>query len=218
VHTIAFNLGGCPSVIYLASPLPALTSTVIVDGYTQPGSFPNDSDTVFDASLCVLIKPATAATSAFRVASNANGGGNASLTLRGVGLGGFGQDVILLGGANHVIVGNQFGGIANGVVLGNSSLSDITIGVDADSFEIGSGAANRNLIGGSTAGNGINVQSVSRATLITARSSTTDRPRPGWPERTAERLRYQPQRQWLRRRRQPHRRQFDPSTVDQQRA
>ena len=159
-HTIVFQLGGCPSVIYLATPLPAITSAVTVDGYTQAGSTPNDSDDVFDASLCVLIKPATAATSAFRVATNANGGTNASLTLRGVGLGGFGQDVILLGGANHVIVGNQFGGIANGVDLGNSSLGDITLGVDADSFVIGSfGAANRNLIGGSTSGNGIAVQS-----------------------------------------------------------
>jgi len=140
--------------------LPAITSAITVDGYTQAGSKPNDSEDVFDASLCVLVKPATAATSAFRVASKANGGGNASLTLRGVGLGGFGQNVILLGGANHVIVGNQFGGIANGVDLGNSSLGDVTVGVDADSFVIGSfGAANRNLIGGSTSGNGISIQS-----------------------------------------------------------
>jgi hypothetical protein len=159
-HTIAFQLGACPSVIYLAAPLPALTSAVIVDGYTQAGSAPNDNDDVFDATLCVLIKPATSATSAFRVASNANGGGAASLTLRGVGLGGFGQDVILLGGANHLIVGNQFGGVANGVNLGTSSLSDITLGVDADSFAIGSfGPANRNLMGGSTVGNGISIQS-----------------------------------------------------------
>ena len=161
-HTIAFDLGGCPGVIYLVSPLPAITSTVIVDGYTQAGSFPNDSDTVFDASLCVLIKPATSATSAFRVAANANGGGGASLTLRGVGLGGFGQDVILLGGANHVIAGNQFGGSANGVDLGTSPLSDITVGVDADSVVIGSfDAASRNVIGGAQSGlgDGINVQS-----------------------------------------------------------
>jgi hypothetical protein len=160
VHTIVFNLGACPAVIYLASPLPAITSSLFVDGYTQSGSAPNDSDNVFDANLCVLIKPATSATSAFRVSSNANGGGNASLTLRGVGLGGFGQDVILLGGANHVIVGNQFGGVANGVDLGSSALSDITVGVDADSIVIGGfDPANRNLIGGATLGNGINIQS-----------------------------------------------------------
>jgi len=159
-HTIAFQLPSCPTVIYLATPLPAITSTIIVDGYTQAGAAPNDSDVVFDASLCVLIKPATSATSAFRVSSNANGGTNASLSLRGLGIGGFGQDVILLGGSNHSILGNQFGGTANGVDLGNSALSDITLGVDADSFMIGSfGPANRNVIGGSTNGNGIAVQS-----------------------------------------------------------
>jgi hypothetical protein len=159
-HTIVFALPTCPTVIYLASPLPAITSAITVDGYTQPGSAPNDSDLVFDASLCVLIKPATSVTTAFRVSSNANGGGNASLTLRGVGLGGFGQDVLLLGGANHVIAGNQFGGMANGVDLGTSALNVISIGVDADSFIIGSfDPANRNVIGGSTAGNGINIQS-----------------------------------------------------------
>ncbi len=160
-HTIAFQLPACPSVIYLASPLPAVTSSVIVDGYTQSGAFPNDSDDVFDASLCVLIKPATSATTAFRVATNANGGAAASLTLHGLGIGGFGQDVLLLGGADHVITGNQFGGTANGVDLGASALSDISIGVDADSFIVGSfGPANRNLIGGSQGalGNGINIQ------------------------------------------------------------
>jgi hypothetical protein len=159
VHTIAFNLGVCPAVIYLAAPLPAISSAITVDGYTQPGSAPNDSDLVFDANLCVLIKPATTATSAFRASNNASGGTNASLTLRGVGIGGFGQDVILLGGSNHAILGNQFGGTVNGVDLGHSALSDITIGTDADSFIIGSfDAASRNIIGGSTAGNGINIQ------------------------------------------------------------
>jgi hypothetical protein len=162
VHTIAFDLGTCPTVISLATPLPAITSAITVDGYTQAGSFPNDSDDVFDASLCVLIKPATAVASAFRVASNANGGTNATLALRGLGVGGFGQDVILLGGSNHTIFGNQFGGTANGVDLGSSSLGDITVGVDADSFVIGSfDPANRNVIGGSQGalGNGINVES-----------------------------------------------------------
>lgn len=159
-HTIAFALPTCPTVIYLATPLPPITSTILVDGYTQAGSAPNDSDLVFDANLCVLIKPATTATAAFRASNNASGGTNASLTLRGVGIGGFGQDVILLGGSNHAILGNQFGGTANGVDLGHSALSDITIGTDADSFIIGSfDAASRNIIGGSTAGNGINIQS-----------------------------------------------------------
>src|SRR5262249_11729745 len=101
VHTVAFELGACPSVIALSTPL-IVTSYLIVDGYTQAGSAPNDSDLVFDASLCVLLKPATSAVAAFKVPTNATGGTYGSLTLRGLGIGGFGQDVDLLGGSEHV--------------------------------------------------------------------------------------------------------------------
>lgn len=161
-HSVVFELAGCPSTIALASPLPSVTSTIIVDGYSQNGAWPNDSDTVFDANLCVMIKPQTSAGTAFSVQTNAKGGSNGSLTLRGLGIGGFGQDVLLLGGANHVIVGNQFGGVANGVDLGTSSLSDITVGVDATNIVIGSlDPASRNVIGGASGGlgDGINIES-----------------------------------------------------------
>ena len=162
VHTIKFDLGACPAVIQLASPLPYVTSTMTIDGYSQPGSAPNDGDDSFDANLCVLVKPTGNVVSAFRVPNNANGGAAASLTLEGVGVGGFGQDVTLLGGTDHAIRGNQFGGVANGVDLGTSSIGNITVGVDAGTFVIGGfGSANRNVIvgAGGAVGNGINVQS-----------------------------------------------------------
>jgi hypothetical protein len=161
-HTIAFDLPTCPTVIQLATPLPDITSAMTIDGYTQPGSVPNDSDEFFDANFCVLIKPATSAAAAFRVPTNANGGANASLTLQGLGIGGFGQDVILLGGTNHTILGNQFGGVANGIDLGSTSLNIISVGVDADSFSIGGfGPQNRNVIVGAQGGlgTGIHIQS-----------------------------------------------------------
>jgi hypothetical protein len=158
-HTVAFNLPSCPTVISLATPLPNVLSAITVDGYTQPGATPaSDNDSAFDANLCVLIKPSTSAAVAFKVPSTAQGGINASLTLRGLGIGGFSQDVLLLGGWDHVVVGNQFGGTANGVALGTSQ-NAITIGVDADSFVIGNfDAASRNVIGGAQS-SGITVQS-----------------------------------------------------------
>lgn len=161
-RTIKFHLGGCPAVIQLATPLPYITSPITIDGYSQAGATPNESDEMFDANLCVLIKPVASAVSAFRVPNNTSGGANASLTLQGIGIGGFGQDVVLLGGTNHLIRGNQFGGVANGVDLGASSISDITVGVDADGFSIGDfGLENRNVIGGAFGvyANGINIQS-----------------------------------------------------------
>ena len=164
-HTIQFDLPGCPSVISLATPLPYITSDITIDGYSQAGSAPNHSEESFDATLCVLIKPATSAASAFRVPAAANGGTNASLTLKGLGVGGFGQSVTLLGGHTHVIQGNQFGGVANGVDLGTTSLNIIAIGGDAgnndSSITIGGfGPENRNVIGGAVGGlgNGINIQ------------------------------------------------------------
>jgi hypothetical protein len=160
-HTIKFNLPACPTVISLATPLPDIKSAITIDGYSQSGAAPNDSDLSFDANLCVIVKPASNATTAFRVPTDANGGSNATLNLLGLGIGGFGQDVVLLGGANHSISGNQFGGTANGVDLGISSLSVISVGVDAYSFAIGGyGSQNRNVILGAsgTFGYGINIQ------------------------------------------------------------
>ncbi|MET0230991.1 MAG: right-handed parallel beta-helix repeat-containing protein, partial [Rhodanobacteraceae bacterium] len=154
---IGFALPSCPTVISLATPLPDVTGRMRIDGYTQSGSAPSHSEESFDANLCVLIKPATTAAYAFRIPSNANGGTAASLTLQGVGIGGFSQDIILLGGASD-IRGNQFGGVANGIDLGSTALNIISIGGDAGASELvrigGFGPENRNVIGGADGASG----------------------------------------------------------------
>jgi hypothetical protein len=169
-HTIQFDLPACPTVISLATPLPYITSGITIDGFSQAGSAPNRSEESFDATLCVLVKPATSAVAAFRVPTNANGGATGSLKLQGLGIGGFGQSVILLGSGTHTILGNQFGGVANGVDLGPTSSNIIAIGGDAANGDAdhggsvtigGFGPENRNLIDGAGGGlgNGVNVQS-----------------------------------------------------------
>lgn len=155
--TITFNIpGNCPRAIALASALPQILTPVIVDGTTQPGSSVNASADTFDADLCVVLKPAGGTLPyGFNVPAAATIG---SLTLRGVGLGGFSQPVMLLGGSNHVIAGNQFGGSVAGVPLPGASLSAISIGVNASGSLIvgGNNLADRNVIGGADF-SGINV-------------------------------------------------------------
>lgn len=121
----------CPAVISVGSSLPNITTNVVIDGYSQasideidpPLSWENTDPYAFNASLCVnIIGPGSGV--AFRVPAGSNG----SLTLRGVGLGGFMQGVMLLGGANHQIAGNQFGGVtSNGINLFSLSIHAINV-------------------------------------------------------------------------------------------
>ncbi|WP_313913918.1 right-handed parallel beta-helix repeat-containing protein [Tahibacter sp.] len=157
--TITFNIpGNCPRVIALASTLPQITTPIVIDGTTQSGSSVNGDADSFDADLCVLVKPASGTLSyGFNVPTGATAG---SLTLRGLGIGGFSQPVMLLGGSNHVIAGNQFGGSVTGIALPGASFSAISIGVNAGGSLIvgGNSLADRNVIGGAELA-GINVAS-----------------------------------------------------------
>ena len=153
------HLPVCPAVIALASALPAITSPLQINGYTQGGSTLNDDADAFNAKLCVIVMPASGNLSVgFRVPSTA--ASSASLVLRGIGLGGFGQPVSLLGGSNHVIAGNQFGGSVGAISLPGAGLTAVSVGVGAGGSLIvgGQSVADRNVIGGAQQG-GINVQS-----------------------------------------------------------
>ncbi len=157
----------CPAVIALSSSLPAIDSTMSIDGYTQPTSTKNTDANAFNANLCIMLKPASGTLpTGLRVLSSAGAG--ASLTVRGLGFGGFNQPIVLLGGQDlgHVIAGNQFGGVAHGVSLPAASLSAINIGINASGSLIvgGVNAADRNVIVG--AGNsGVSVQPTVSSTL-----------------------------------------------------
>jgi hypothetical protein len=158
--TIQFNIAtACPAQIKLASPLPHVTSPIIIDGYTQPGSSVNTDPLASNANVCIVLKPVSGTlTNAMQVP--AAGSASASLVVRGLGFGGFGQPLVLLGGSNHVIAGNQFGGSIAGVALPGAALQAIAIGVNASGSLIvgGQSIADRNVIGGAGF-YGINVQS-----------------------------------------------------------
>ena len=100
----------CPAVITVGTPLPDIVKPTTIDGYTQSGSAPNDDPYAFDAKLCVVVQPGASAYYALRVPADK---GDGSLTVTGVGFGGFHAAVELLGGNHHQVVGNQFGGQMN---------------------------------------------------------------------------------------------------------
>jgi hypothetical protein len=146
-------------VINLASTLPKVTTPMLIDATTQPGWSANTDAAAFLATLCVVVKPASGTLSyAFDVPADADA---ASLTLRGVALGGFQQPVVLAGGNDHVIAGNRFGGfLGNGIDLPGATLFSVNVTgtLGNGNFIIGgAGAADRNLISGSAFA-GINIQ------------------------------------------------------------
>lgn len=157
LKSIQFNIpGGCPRTISLATPLPNITSPLIINGWSQPGAAPNTLENGNNATICVVVRrsvvvPAADVPRALNVPSNAN----ATLTVRGIAFGGFtagggliGPSAILLqGGSNHRIQGNQFGGIgatviANAVGVSVQGATDVLIG--------GGEASQRNTIGNSS--------------------------------------------------------------------
>lgn len=61
-EVIRFNVpGGCPATITLTTPLPTVTSPVTIDGFSQPGSAPNESSTAYDGVHCVKVRSGEAA-------------------------------------------------------------------------------------------------------------------------------------------------------------
>ncbi|HEY2396868.1 MAG TPA: choice-of-anchor Q domain-containing protein [Rudaea sp.] len=137
--SIRFSIpSACPAVIVLGSPLPDITKSMQIDGNTQSGAITNSDLEAFNATLCVVIKPSTPVPYyAMRVLAASS---KASLYLSGIGFGAFPIGVELLGGKNHQIVGNQFGGLINNDTyqLYGSSVADIYMDVPGGQTTIGS--------------------------------------------------------------------------------
>ena len=151
-NIIEFAIGaGCgPHTITLNTALPAITSSVLINGYTQTGSAENDLDTGYDAVFCIVLDGATHTIgNGFRVpASAANG---VALTVEGIAFSGFTHAAIdLLGGSGHVVEGVRIGGstgagaldpVFDGIDVG-SGVSAVTLG--------GNDNHSRNVIGDAT--------------------------------------------------------------------
>lgn len=155
----------CPAVIALSTSLPAIAAPTFIDGYTQPISAVNTHPDAFNATLCVIVKPAVGTLQiGLRVAQSA--APTVALGVRGVAFGGFAQPVQLLGGSNHVVAGNQFGGNVLGVHLAGATINAISMGFNAGGSLIvgGPDVADRNVIIDADF-SGINIQSEVQSTI-----------------------------------------------------
>ena len=150
VGIITFDIGaGCgPHVITLASALPDLGGSIILNGYSQTGSSLNDLDIGDDATICVILEAGSGSvTHALRVPGSA--AGDAAVSIKGLAFSGFGDAAIdLQGGAGHYIAGNHFGGSVGGHALQPNGI-DIRIDV-GNSTVGGDDDGARNIVGDAT--------------------------------------------------------------------
>lgn len=145
-ETIAFNLSGsCPRSISLATPLPTISSTVTIDGFTQPGSSPNalpDSAADGDDSVhCVVL-----ASNGAR-ALNLTPGPDQEVTVRGLAFYRATEAQIRVSGSGRAtIIGNAFN---TGTSIFEPAVPQYAITVDgAPGTRIGGNdPADRNIIG-----------------------------------------------------------------------
>lgn len=164
--TIKFALtGACPQRIRLSTPLPDVVESMSIEGYSQNGTQPNNSDKAFDGVLCVIVEPAAGASIAHGLHVPASAPADTQLAVTGIAFAGFDAGfaaaVLLEGGADHVLAGNIFGGNGTAPGFGVQTLEanafDIVIGGSAERVRIGgSNAEDRNLFG-ATLGHAVNI-------------------------------------------------------------
>jgi len=153
LNGIVFNIPGasCPKVIDVDSALPEITQSLYLDGLSQPGSSGNNSEVLFNATLCILLRDGGGVTKGLVVADAAPT--SAAVTIKGLGFSGFSTAAIdLRGGGGHYVGGNRFAGSMGAYTLDSGSyairvtrsdpplLSDVQIGGDDPN--------QRNVIGG----------------------------------------------------------------------
>ena len=161
-NRIRFALPGSGvRTIRLATPLPALTRPVVVDGYTQAGARPSTAATTWNGRVLVELVPARGALPhGLRLLDR-------SILVRGLALSGFEDAVLVEGPAarTNVVAGNLLGTDPTGTVArGNGTGVRVT------------GGAARNLVGGPTAADR-NVVSGNRDAGVVVSGRGTDRNR-----------------------------------------
>jgi hypothetical protein len=118
MDTIAFNIPGAGvRTIALAAELPVITSPVVIDGYTQPGSSANTLTAGDNAVLLIELNGAGAGNSGNGLTLGLNAAGS---IVRGLVINRFAASGILIQGNGNTVAGNFIGTNASGTgALGN---------------------------------------------------------------------------------------------------
>jgi hypothetical protein len=146
VDTIDFNIPGTgPFTIAPASPLPAITHSVLVDGYSQPGASPNTQPGGANAVIQIEISGANAGyTDGLFVQADRT-------TIRGLAINGFQQNGIhLSGGSGDVVAGDFLGTDPTGMTAVPNQGSGVLIDAATRATIGGTTAAARDIVSGNT--------------------------------------------------------------------
>jgi hypothetical protein len=147
---ITFDIpGGGVHTIQPFSSLPALTDTVTVDGYSQPGSAPNTLPAADNAVINIVVDGQGQATHGL-VLSGVSGCVVDGLSIVGMGNGSTGDDagILVLGGSSNVIEGNFLGILPDDqTASANADGVFITNGASGNSLG-GTAPAQRNILSG----------------------------------------------------------------------
>ncbi len=156
--TIAFSIaGGGPQTIAIgATPLPVIVRPVILDGYTQPGSFENTLAVGDNAVINIVLQGTTAGVHGLEVGT---GGDNSVITGLVLQRHFFAIQI----GASGVIVAGNFIGTDPGATMADATTTNslgvnIQIGNIGNNFIGGSTPAERNVISGNGSGVVMNSQ------------------------------------------------------------
>ncbi len=133
-NTIEFNIPGVgPHTISLLSPLPAITDTVTIDGWTEPG-FANNPNVADNPVIELDGTSAGAAVDGLRLVAGSDGS-----TIRGLAINRFGGDGIEINASSgNVVEGNYLGTDVSGTMssLGNGG-SGVRIAAGASNNRVG---------------------------------------------------------------------------------
>jgi parallel beta-helix repeat protein len=158
VNRIEFDIGSScgPRNIVLSSPLPTITNPVVIDGYTQPGAVRNSQAVGSNGTICIAITGGGSVVNGISTGT----GDDVSVTIDGIGFGGFSLTAVNLAGGNgHRFVGSQIGGqigpAATPLTLAPSvnglAVGSLIFATGADGVEIGGDTpAERNVFSDAT--------------------------------------------------------------------
>jgi hypothetical protein len=163
-NTISFDIPGTgPKVIEPESPLPVITNSVVIDGYTQPGAAPNTATQGDNASIDIVIDGSNIPEWTKRTGLEIKADNS---TIRGLAVDHFDAAGVLFVGSGDHLEGSFVGVDASGKLAEPNGLG---VGVLGGSAVIGgTSPADRNVISGNLAGIAIASLSLGGSSFVTA--------------------------------------------------